>query len=62
MPKQGGRYVVRGGKRELVHRTGPAPKHKPEAKAAPAKASATAEPKPAGKTAEQKSVEENGHG
>lgn len=43
MPNQGGRYVIRNGKRELVARTKEAPEPKP-AKAKPTKAKAAAKP------------------
>lgn len=39
MPNAGGRYVIRDGKRELVHRTQPTPTKKP-AKAAESKPAA----------------------
>lgn len=61
MPNQGGRYVIRDGQRELVHRTKPAPTQKPEA-AAKTKAAAKADPKPAAKAAESKPIEEKGNG
>lgn len=53
MPNIGGRYVVRNGKRELVHRT-----QETEPKQPPAKAPAKAQPKPAAPVAESKPVEE----
>lgn len=43
MPNQGGRYVMRNGKRELVTRTKEAPDTKP-AKAQPVKAKPAAKP------------------
>lgn len=57
MPSKGGRYVIRNGKRELVHRTKPAPTEyakAPESKpaATPAKTE-TAAPKPAKSAAKQ---------
>lgn len=57
MPKQGGRYVMRGGKRERVHHTKPAPTPTPPAAIA---VTAGADPKPAPKAASkpQKAVEE----
>ncbi|NWO11734.1 hypothetical protein HLV40_15185 [Chromohalobacter salexigens] len=54
MPNQGGRYVIRDGKRERVQYTKPAPDPKPQAKA-PAKAS-----EPAAKTAKSSNVKESG--
>lgn len=57
MPNQGGRYRIRNGKRELVHRTKPASAAtakaaKPKPVAAPAKAE-TAAHKPAKAAAKQ---------
>jgi hypothetical protein len=58
MPNAGGRYVIRDGKRELVHRTQPTPTKKP-AKAAESKPAAapvktdTAATKPAKAAAKQ---------
>jgi hypothetical protein len=43
MPNQGGRYEIRDGKRELVHRTQPAPSTQPQA---PARSPATTKPEP----------------
>lgn len=54
MPNQGGRYVIRDGKRERVQYTKPAPDPKPKAKA-PAKTS-----EPAAKTAKSSNVKESG--
>lgn len=45
MPNQGGRYVMRGGKRALVERTdGPQPDPQPKAKAPKADPKPAAEP------------------
>lgn len=54
MTNQGGRYVIRDGKRELVHRTKAAPDPKPQA---PAKAAA----KPAVQSAKSSNVKEKGN-
>lgn len=65
MPNQGGRYVIRNGKRELVQRTKPAPDPQPKAPAKPAaKADPTPEPKPATKPAAKQSddVKESDNG
>lgn len=56
MPNQGGRYEIRDGKRELVHRTQPAPSTQPQAPARPSAAVKTelkAAPKPAKPAAKQ---------
>lgn len=57
MPSQGGRYVIRNGNRELVHRTKPTPTEyakatEPTPAATPAKTE-TAAPKPAKAAAKQ---------
>lgn len=58
MPSQGGRYEIRNGKRELVHRTKPTPTfNKANDPKAPAKTE-TAAPKPA-KAAAKKEVTGN---
>lgn len=56
MPNQGGRYEIRDGKRELVHRTQLAPRTQPQAQAEPplvAKPAPKATQKPAKPAAKQ---------